>query len=78
MKLMDLQQKGTFETWQEDTTEIPEELRLGLAYREAAVAVIACYFPEVTLFLSIFVEQLHYAWKCDCFICVAVCSLFAD
>lgn len=85
MKLMDLQQKGTFETGQEDTTEIPEELRLRLAYREAAVAVIACYFPEplrpfveVTLFLSIFVEQLHYAWKCDCFICVAVCSLFAD
>ncbi|CAI8598847.1 unnamed protein product [Vicia faba] len=39
-------QKGTFETGQEDTTEIPEELRLRLAYREAAVAVIACYFPE--------------------------------
>lgn len=65
MKLMDLQQKGTFETGQEDTTEIPEELRLRLAYREAAVAVLACYFPEplrpfveVTLFLSFFVEQL--------------------
>jgi len=43
---MDLQQKGTFETGQEDSTEIPEELKLRLAYREAAVAVLACYFPE--------------------------------
>lgn len=39
-------QKGTFETGQEDTAEIPEDLRLRLAYREAAVAVLACYFPE--------------------------------
>lgn len=39
-------QKGTFETGQEDITEIPEELRLRLAYREAAVAILACYFPE--------------------------------
>ncbi|WJX40846.1 putative inactive ATP-dependent zinc metalloprotease FTSHI 4, chloroplastic [Trifolium repens] len=39
-------QKGTFETGQEDTIEIPEELRLRLAYREAAVAVLACHFPE--------------------------------
>lgn len=39
-------QKGTFETGQEDSTEIPEELKLRLAYREAAVAVLACYFPE--------------------------------
>lgn len=46
MNLMDLQQKGTFETGQEDITEIPEELRLRLAYREAAVAILACYFPE--------------------------------
>jgi hypothetical protein len=66
MKLVDLQQKGTFETGQEDTIEIPEELRLRLAYREAAVAVLACHFPEphlpfveVTLFFSFFVEQLH-------------------
>jgi len=43
---MDLQQKGTFETGQEDSTDIPEELKLRLAYREAAVAVLACYFPE--------------------------------
>lgn len=43
---MDLQQKGTFETGQEDSAEVPEELRLRLAYREAAVAVLACYFPE--------------------------------
>ncbi|RDX95193.1 putative inactive ATP-dependent zinc metalloprotease FTSHI 4, chloroplastic, partial [Mucuna pruriens] len=39
-------QKGTFETGQEDSTQIPEELKLRLAYREAAVAVLACYFPE--------------------------------
>ncbi|KAK4264761.1 hypothetical protein QN277_025892 [Acacia crassicarpa] len=39
-------QKGTFETGQEDSAEVPEELRLRLAYREAAVAVLACYFPE--------------------------------
>lgn len=43
---MILQQKGTFETGQEDSTEIPEELKLRLAYREAAVAVLACYFPD--------------------------------
>ncbi|KAJ6413751.1 hypothetical protein OIU84_006540 [Salix udensis] len=39
-------QKGTFETGQEDSTEIPEELKLRLAYREAAVAILACYFPD--------------------------------
>ncbi|XP_058089746.1 probable inactive ATP-dependent zinc metalloprotease FTSHI 4, chloroplastic [Magnolia sinica] len=39
-------QKGTFETGQEDSTEIPEELKLRLAYREAAVAVLACYYPN--------------------------------
>ncbi|XP_050205835.1 probable inactive ATP-dependent zinc metalloprotease FTSHI 4, chloroplastic [Mercurialis annua] len=39
-------QKGTFETGQEDSTEIPEELKLRLAYREAAVAVLACHFPD--------------------------------
>lgn len=39
-------QKGTFETGQEDSTEIPEELKLRLAYREAAVAVLACYLPD--------------------------------
>ncbi|XP_058111347.1 probable inactive ATP-dependent zinc metalloprotease FTSHI 4, chloroplastic [Magnolia sinica] len=41
-----LQQKGTFETSQEDSTEILEELKLRLAYREAAVAVLACYNPN--------------------------------
>lgn len=40
------QQKGTFETGQEDSTDIPEELKLRLAYREAAVAVLACYLPD--------------------------------
>ncbi|PKI31219.1 hypothetical protein CRG98_048389 [Punica granatum] len=39
-------QKGTFETGQEDSTEVPEELKLRLAYREAAVAVLSCYFPD--------------------------------
>ncbi|CAL1409242.1 unnamed protein product [Linum trigynum] len=39
-------QMGTFETGQEDSTEVPEELRLRLAYREAAVAVLACFFPN--------------------------------
>ncbi|GMH25116.1 hypothetical protein Nepgr_026959 [Nepenthes gracilis] len=39
-------QKGTFETGQEDNTQIPEELKLRLAYREAAVAVLECYFPD--------------------------------
>ncbi|XP_057496929.1 probable inactive ATP-dependent zinc metalloprotease FTSHI 4, chloroplastic [Actinidia eriantha] len=39
-------QKGTFETGQEDNRELPEELKLRLAYREAAVAVLACYFPD--------------------------------
>ncbi|OMO57147.1 hypothetical protein CCACVL1_25957 [Corchorus capsularis] len=39
-------QKGTFETGQEDSREIPEELKLRLAYREASVAVLACYFPD--------------------------------
>lgn len=39
-------QKGTFETGQEDNREIPEELKLRLAYREAAVAILACYFPD--------------------------------
>ncbi|KAK4340946.1 hypothetical protein RND71_039447 [Anisodus tanguticus] len=39
-------QKGTFETGQEDSTEVPEELTLRLAYREAAVAVLACCLPD--------------------------------
>ncbi|GAB2297570.1 Probable inactive ATP-dependent zinc metalloprotease FTSHI 4, chloroplastic [Dionaea muscipula] len=39
-------QKGTFETGQEDSADNPEELKLRLAYREAVVAVLACYFPE--------------------------------
>lgn len=39
-------QKGTFETGQEDSTEVPEELTLRLAYREASVAVLACYLPD--------------------------------
>ncbi|XP_058786532.1 probable inactive ATP-dependent zinc metalloprotease FTSHI 4, chloroplastic [Vicia villosa] len=53
-------QKGTFETGQEDTTEIPEELRLRLAYREAAVAVLACYFPEpLRPFVETDISSIH-------------------
>lgn len=61
-----LQQKGTFETGQEDSTEIPEELRLRLAYREAAVAVLACYYPnphrpftEVNRYYSIYATSRY-------------------
>ncbi|XP_020587160.1 probable inactive ATP-dependent zinc metalloprotease FTSHI 4, chloroplastic isoform X3 [Phalaenopsis equestris] len=39
-------QKGTFATGQEDSTAIPEDLKIRLAYREAAVAVLACYYPD--------------------------------
>ncbi|KAK2656274.1 hypothetical protein Ddye_009326 [Dipteronia dyeriana] len=39
-------QKGTFETGQEDSTDIPEDLKLRIAYREASVAILACYFPD--------------------------------
>nr|QKY65098.1 AAA-type ATPase family protein [Passiflora contracta] len=39
-------QKGLFETGLEDRIEIPEELKLRLAYREAAIAVLECYFPN--------------------------------
>nr|QKY65071.1 AAA-type ATPase family protein [Passiflora biflora] len=39
-------QQGTCETGVEDRIEIPEELKLRLAYREAAVAVLECYFPN--------------------------------
>nr|QKY65104.1 AAA-type ATPase family protein [Passiflora pittieri] len=39
-------QKGTFQTGLEDKIEIPEELKLRLAYREAAIAVLECYFPN--------------------------------
>ncbi|XP_042421122.1 probable inactive ATP-dependent zinc metalloprotease FTSHI 4, chloroplastic [Zingiber officinale] len=39
-------QKGTFETGQEDNKEIPEELKVRLAYREAAVAILACFYPN--------------------------------
>ncbi|XLT84502.1 hypothetical protein HN873_006255 [Arachis hypogaea] len=35
-----LKRKGTFETGQEDSAEIPEKLKLRLAYREVAVAVL--------------------------------------
>lgn len=39
-------QQGTFETGIEDSKEIPEDLKVRLAYREAAIAVLACYFPD--------------------------------
>ncbi|QHO54926.1 putative inactive ATP-dependent zinc metalloprotease FTSHI 4 [Arachis hypogaea] len=49
--LVNLQRKGTFETGQEDSAEIPEKLKLRLAYREVAVAVLVCYYPEPHHFL---------------------------
>ncbi|KAL2906900.1 putative inactive ATP-dependent zinc metalloprotease FTSHI 4 chloroplastic [Bienertia sinuspersici] len=39
-------QQGTFETGIEDSKEIPEDLKVRLAYREAAIAVLACCFPD--------------------------------
>ncbi|WOL04075.1 hypothetical protein Cni_G12796 [Canna indica] len=39
-------QKGTFATGQEDSKEMPEEIKLRLAYREAAVAILACFYPD--------------------------------
>eukprot|EP01018_Ginkgo_biloba_P019829 Gb_35906 [translate_table: standard] len=39
-------QEGTFSTGQEDYVEIPPELKMRLAYREAAIAILACYFPN--------------------------------
>ncbi|KMT09184.1 hypothetical protein BVRB_6g132870 [Beta vulgaris subsp. vulgaris] len=39
-------QQGTFETGIEDTKVIPEDLKLRLAYREAAIAVLACCYPD--------------------------------
>ena len=54
------------ETGQEDSTEIPEELKLRLAYREAAVAVLACYFPEPHRpFLEVTISMLN-KQRCVC------------
>lgn len=39
-------QEGTFSTGQEDHVEIPLELKLRLAYREAAIAILECYYPN--------------------------------
>ncbi|KAH7566053.1 hypothetical protein JRO89_XS08G0074500 [Xanthoceras sorbifolium] len=53
-------QKGTFETGQEDSTDIPEDLKLRLAYREAAVAVLACYFPDpYRPFIETDIKSIH-------------------
>ncbi|CAI8592221.1 unnamed protein product [Vicia faba] len=50
-------QKGTFETGQEDTTEIPEELRLRLAYREdMETSKIPALLHRVSL---VFLKQLE-------------------
>ena len=60
-----LQQKGTFETGQEDSAEVPEELKLRLAYREAAVAVLACYFPDPHRpFTEVVKHLIFYALYC--------------
>lgn len=39
-------QEGTFSTGQEDHVEIPLELKMRLAYREAAIAILECYYPN--------------------------------
>nr|QKY65086.1 AAA-type ATPase family protein [Passiflora tenuiloba] len=39
-------QECSYETGLEDRIAIPEELKLRLAYREAAIAVLECYFPN--------------------------------
>lgn len=65
---MIVQQKGTFETGQEDSTEIPEELKLRLAYREAAVAILACYLPDpfrpFTEVIEEYAPGLYFVIKC--------------
>lgn len=65
---MIVQQKGTFETGQEDSTEIPEELKLRLAYREAAVAILACYLPDpfrpFTEVIEEYATGLYFVIKC--------------
>lgn len=63
-----VQQKGTFETGQEDSTEIPEELKLRLAYREASVAILACYLPDpfrpFTEVIEEYAPGLYFVIKC--------------
>ncbi|KAH7295716.1 hypothetical protein KP509_27G062000 [Ceratopteris richardii] len=39
-------QEGQFKTGEEDDFYVPEETRIRLAYREAAIAVLECYFPN--------------------------------
>ncbi|RYR70387.1 hypothetical protein Ahy_A03g016884 isoform H [Arachis hypogaea] len=56
--------KGTFETGQEDSAEIPEKLKLRLAYREVAVAVLValvdhCWVSDIL--------NLCFAYKVDRF-----------
>lgn len=39
-------QEGTFSTGQEDHVEIPLEMKMQIAYREAAIAILECYYPN--------------------------------
>ncbi|KAH9307402.1 hypothetical protein KI387_035313 [Taxus chinensis] len=39
-------QEGEFETGLEDIVEYPPEVRIQAAYREAAVAILECYYPN--------------------------------
>ncbi|KAJ1696391.1 hypothetical protein LUZ63_004903 [Rhynchospora breviuscula] len=39
-------QRGTFKTGQEDSSDVPQDLKIRLAYRESAIAVLACFYPE--------------------------------
>nr|GEW30057.1 probable inactive ATP-dependent zinc metalloprotease FTSHI 4, chloroplastic [Tanacetum cinerariifolium]GEW40813.1 probable inactive ATP-dependent zinc metalloprotease FTSHI 4, chloroplastic [Tanacetum cinerariifolium] len=47
--------KGTFERSKVARSEVPRELRL--AYREATLSVLACYFLDPFLFLSHGIEN---------------------
>lgn len=41
-----LQQEGTFATGEEDVVDASGEARMRIAYREAAIALLECYFPN--------------------------------
>lgn len=43
---MILQQEGTFTTGEEDVMDSSGEARLRVAYREAAIAMLECYYPN--------------------------------
>lgn len=44
--LSSIQQGGQFKTGEEDELSVSPEARIRVAYREAAIAVLECYFPN--------------------------------